>query len=482
MSRLLESFLRGLAPSAVTELFLWLLLALFILSAYWLRKGEYPTLTAHAPALLASLGILGTFVGIVVGLLDFDPERLDESIEGLLEGLKTAFVSSIAGLLASLVFRGAEPFLMVKSFGAAGLGVGPEDVVAVLTEQKELLQATRDAIAGGEESSLAGQLKLLRADLSDRRREDAAVRKRFEAELWNRLRTFAEMLSKSATEQVIEALNAVIVDFNRNLTEQFGDNFKKLDDAVRKLVEWQEGYRRQLEQLHALYDLSVRQITTIEASVVQIAERSASIPDSMEKLVGIVSTASREMDELERHLTAFAELRDRAVEAVPQTRAHVEAMTQEIASSVRLASEHLAALQDDSSAQQARSREMLEHLAKAGERVQNDIQAVQERVAAAIALMQSRVETALKETLSAQSQATDTLVQTALDKTQQAVSRTGEGMNKQLEALDEGLAREMNRVMQQMGNALGQISGRFVDDYGKLVQEMERVVKAGTKP
>ena len=482
MSRLLESFLRGLAPSAVTELFLWLLLVLLVLSAYWLRKGEYPTLTAHAPALLASLGILGTFVGIVVGLLDFDPERLDESIEGLLEGLKTAFVSSIAGILASLVFRGAEPFLMVKSPGEAGPGVGPEDVVAVLTEQKELLQATRDAIAGGEESSLAGQLKLLRADLSDRRREDAAIRERFEAELWNRLHTFAEMLSKSATEQVIEALNAVIVDFNRNLTEQFGDNFKKLDDAVRKLVEWQEGYRRQLEQLHALYDQSVRQITTIEASVAQIAERSASIPDSMEKLVGIVSTASREMDELERHLAAFAELRDRAVEAVPQTRAHVEAMTQEIASSARLASEHLAALQDDASAQQAKSREMLEHLAQAGERVQNDVQAVQERVAAAIELMQSRVETALKETLSAQSQATDTLVQTTLDKTQQAVSRTGEGMNKQLEALDEGLAREMNRVMQQMGNALSQIAGGFVDDYRKLVQEMERVVRAGTKP
>jgi hypothetical protein len=115
MSTLLESFLRVLAPSAVTELFLWLLLVLFVLSVHWLRKGEYPTLTAHAPALLASLGILGTFVGIVVGLLDFDPGRLDESIEGLLEGLKTAFVSSIAGILASLVFRGAEPFLMVKS-------------------------------------------------------------------------------------------------------------------------------------------------------------------------------------------------------------------------------------------------------------------------------------------------------------------------------------------------------------------------------
>ena len=372
-------------------------MVLLVLSTYWLWKGKRPTLTAHAPTLLASLGILGTFVGVVVGLLDFDPERLDESIEGLLEGLKTAFVSSIAGITASLIFRGVESFLTVKTAGATGEEVGPEDVVAVLTEQKELLQATRDAIAGGEESSLAGQLKLLRTDLSDRRREDAEARKRFEAELWQRLHTFAEMLSKSATEQVIEALKTVIVNFNQNLTEQFGDNFKKLDESVRKLVEWQEGYRRQLEQLHALYDQSVRKITTIEASVERIAERSASIPDSMEKLADIVKMANREIDELERHLAAFAELRDRAVEAIPQTQAHVEAMTQEIAAAVRLAGEHFTTLQDDSSAQLAKSRKILEQLAQAGEKVQGDIQAVQDRVANAIMLMQSRVETALKE-------------------------------------------------------------------------------------
>ena len=119
------------------------------------------------------------------------------------------------------------------------------------------------------------------------------------------------MLSRSATDQVIEGLKTVIADFNRNLTEQFGDNFKKLDESVQKLLEWQERYRQQLDQLHALYDQSVQQITTIEVSVARIAEHSASIPDSMEKLADIVKTANREIDELDRHLAAFAELRDR---------------------------------------------------------------------------------------------------------------------------------------------------------------------------
>ena len=223
----------------------------------------------------------------------------------------------------------------------------------------------------------------------------------------------------------------------------------------------------------------MQQITTIEGSVERIAERSESIPESMAKLADVVKTARGEIDELEQHLDAFAKLRDRAVAAVPQAQAHVEAMTREIAAAVRLAGERFAALENDSDAQFAESRRRLEQLAQAGAQIQTDIQTVQERVAGAITLMQSQVEGTLKEALRAQREATDTLVQTTLDQTRRAVARTGEGLTKQIEALDEALSREMNRVMQQMGNALGQITGKFVDDYARLVMEMNRIVRGG---
>ena len=53
------------------------------------------------------------------------------------------------------------------------------------------------------------------------------------------------MMSKLATEQVIAALKTVIQDFNNNLTEQFGENFKQLNTAVLELVTWQENYKQQ---------------------------------------------------------------------------------------------------------------------------------------------------------------------------------------------------------------------------------------------
>lgn len=54
------------------------------------------------PSLISTLGVLGTFLGITVGLLHFDTTNLNDSIPHLLEGLKTAFFTSLAGMVGSL--------------------------------------------------------------------------------------------------------------------------------------------------------------------------------------------------------------------------------------------------------------------------------------------------------------------------------------------------------------------------------------------
>ena len=57
----------------------------------------------YFPTLVSTLGVLGTFYGITVGLLDFDTANLDASIPALLDGLKTAFFTSLAGMVGSMV-------------------------------------------------------------------------------------------------------------------------------------------------------------------------------------------------------------------------------------------------------------------------------------------------------------------------------------------------------------------------------------------
>ena len=55
------------------------------------------------PTLMSSLGVLGTFAGITMGLINFDPENLDASIPLLLSGLKTAFFTSLTGMVGSII-------------------------------------------------------------------------------------------------------------------------------------------------------------------------------------------------------------------------------------------------------------------------------------------------------------------------------------------------------------------------------------------
>lgn len=59
------------------------------------------------PDILTSLGILGTFVGLVMGLQQFDPsgyEQMAGSVTPLINGIKVAFITSIYGIALSLSF------------------------------------------------------------------------------------------------------------------------------------------------------------------------------------------------------------------------------------------------------------------------------------------------------------------------------------------------------------------------------------------
>ena len=57
--------------------------------------------------IFTSLGILGTFVGLVWGLKNFEPssyETMTNSVASLVEGIKVAFLTSIYGIALAIVY------------------------------------------------------------------------------------------------------------------------------------------------------------------------------------------------------------------------------------------------------------------------------------------------------------------------------------------------------------------------------------------
>jgi len=65
---------------------------------------SYKRVVDYFPSSLSTLGILGTFIGIYLGLKEFDPRNIQASIPVLLDGLKTAFSTSLWGMGLSLGF------------------------------------------------------------------------------------------------------------------------------------------------------------------------------------------------------------------------------------------------------------------------------------------------------------------------------------------------------------------------------------------
>lgn len=95
-----------MSTQEITTIFL-VIIGIILAAGLFLRLAKKKTnkLISLLPNIAATIGILGTFVGLYLGLLEFDVSNINESIPELLEGLKTAFVTFIAGLISSIILK-----------------------------------------------------------------------------------------------------------------------------------------------------------------------------------------------------------------------------------------------------------------------------------------------------------------------------------------------------------------------------------------
>ena len=146
------------------------------------RKSVNNLLYDSIPGVFTSLGVLGTFSGILFGLLGFDASDLDKSIPILLGGMQTAFITSVIGLLCSLVFSRISKMVWYSSDDDKGdmsseIGVlrsilntlqsdsaqNNENNQSLIQEIKSLTQS----IIGSGDESLNSQLLKLRSTFRD---------------------------------------------------------------------------------------------------------------------------------------------------------------------------------------------------------------------------------------------------------------------------------------------------------------------------
>jgi ABC-type transporter Mla subunit MlaD len=274
---------------------------------------------------IVSVGVLGTFVGIFLGLQDFDPNNMKDSVNGVLLGLKTAFATSILGMGSAIALSiyqkirdrisddsksEEEIFSEInqKLDNLENLSFLPRLDNTMLVHKLEAI--AKDIKEGGSgrgkdnSEEFNGIIKILIEMKNNQTRNSQNLETHFE-NINKSMNLAIQQLSKGATEEITEALKKVIEDFNSNLTTQFGGNFVQLNEAVHKLVEWQNRYKEHVEGMEERLEISTSSVEKAKNSIVAISEANEKVNEVYEKLSQIISTYGGQTEKLSENLEAL---------------------------------------------------------------------------------------------------------------------------------------------------------------------------------
>ncbi|MBO4400645.1 MAG: hypothetical protein J5809_02235 [Selenomonadaceae bacterium] len=278
---------------------------------------------------VVTVGVIFTFVGISVGLFNFDtnPNTMTVNINDFLEGMKTAFITSIVGMIFGIFIKWKQSGVekanddsIDKNVRAIIAGLGEikssidanstaafqQELGGFVAAMKSFVQASADSRTDMQNLSdsiqrqvetmeqlsttLAQSIENFGAtqaarldDMKNLMREmqasTAAAQKNSEellretkiyqqqslanddrlakilsantdriTEMKNSFDSFLKNMAENYSKELIRALNESMSQLNTQLQNQFGDNFKELNRAVFKVVEWQQNYMETVEK------------------------------------------------------------------------------------------------------------------------------------------------------------------------------------------------------------------------------------------
>lgn len=274
------------------------------------------------PGLMTSLGIFGTFWGVFIALypLSFEPNEMIASIQSLIDGMKTAFLTSLFGMGSAIITkaiwsRGASTSAAKKSWSPEH-----QDITKHLTDIKNAISAEGDP-------SLTTEMQKLRVvNLEGFAKLDGlaeAIHNALIENLGNLIQEIRDVVGK----QLGESLRQLVDSIQEALIEKFGTTFVQFNEAVQALNKWQQDYRRQVEQLTAAFEQSVQGIQSIR-------DNCETIPEAMNQAAQIIGTMQVQLGALEQNLAAFEKMRENAEEALPAIGAHLDQIGQDLEKSV----------------------------------------------------------------------------------------------------------------------------------------------------
>lgn len=544
-----------------------------------------PKESSTIPNLIAALGIIGTFVGIFYGLLKFDTTKLDSSIPILLDGMKTAFFTSILGLVLSSILKSIQSNRIKKVIREEGRNLGEislEKIATLMFEvkesitssNKELVSSIREIkestlktteesqkaisilieeLTGNKETSLVGQMKslkdnMIKAQVEAQNRLNLGLEnmeqqlgklvhtneaisteiERGNSILIDEFRTFAKNMAENNMKAFIEAIQECIRDLNNQLQEQFGENFKHLNRAVEKLLEWQEHYKETIEKTNENQIEIYKGMLQAKELIVEINERSYSIVEVANKLGDKIITFDTQQQTLNNSIEVLNKISMEAKELLPNLDKYILEFNDNIVSTIEqtknyfeeqstLSIEHINVLQNSV---KKLTDILLEDISKVSHKVSDsvlennqqmvimrktikeltevsteNIRKQQEEIVEAlnkltttikttselnIQNMENQIESISKAFIKFENEGF-TLTKKISDNIQVMVENNNSNLETSVKNINTALESTLNASLQSLGDQLAAISEKFVSDYTPLTIELQKLVNLAKK-
>jgi chromosome segregation ATPase len=397
-------------------------------------KGERSRLINSLPSVAVSLGILGTFSGIFIGLMGFNEKAIAESIPQLLGGMKTAFATSLLGMATSIVLK------LSFSWHDDRNPVGSDDPIKSL---QQIESAIVSCFKSDEEYSLVSQVKLIRQELIDSRRETKEA-----------FREFADHFSKMASESLVTQLQQVVDKFNVMLNDLVSESFKELTDSTIRLNEWQQEYKTTIEQNQTHLNETLENIGELRRTFTEVASRLHELDSTFESIdesLTAISTSGTELDEHSKALSSQNLLLEESIKAI---REHGEKANSVLPEFVQ----HLADISKSVTELHINTNQFVEKTTKQIEAGVNDV--------ISIFVSQSEV---LQGT-------TREFVEKTTEELKADFDHLSKSTKDHMQGLEKALEEELTNSLNSLAGAMTALSRQFVSDYTPLTEKLREVI------
>ena len=275
-----------------------------------------------------------------------------------------------------------------------------------------------NAINSDSDTSLGSQIQKMRLETNDNLNN---LNKSFTE--------FAEKMAENNTKSLIEAIEQVMRDFNTKINEQIGDNFKRLNEGVEKLVVWQDNYKNQMAEMIEQFTTASQGIETAKDNLAQISDKMENLPKAAEDMKTLIETTQAQINDLGDKMSAFVEMKDKATNVMPDIEKKLSEMSDNVSTLVT---------------------QMVTNLNTSSENLQENVQK--------------------------QLQDMQTSSNTFNDFLKEAIRESTDNLNGQIKKLDEAMQEELSRVMKLMSDRLVSLSNKFVEDYTPLTERLKQIV------